>query len=158
MEDPESKHKTEEQIQRIEVNFESRNFLYSAAKWSKLLAVIGFVFVGILLLTAVFVSGLLTHLKAMNANLGRIPVGTLSAFYVFLALLYFFPSLYLNQFSRNIKEGIKYNSSVQLSRAFLKLKSFFKFWGILTLIIIVFYFLLIVMGVVGGLSLMNARS
>lgn len=146
---------SEESIRRIEVSIEGQNFLYAAARWAKLLSIIGFGVVFLLLLIAVFSSSILSYLRSIYIGVDNIPARSLTVFYVLLAILYFIPSLYLLQFSANAQDGIKENSPLRLLNSFSKLKSFFKFWGILMLIVIIFYAVAIAMLVVGGLHLMN---
>ncbi|GEO06546.1 hypothetical protein AAE02nite_42100 [Adhaeribacter aerolatus] len=66
-------------------------------------------------------------------------MGFIPTIYLLLfAILYFFPTLYLYQFSSRIKTAIYHNQELDLAFAFSRLKSFFKFWGILFIIILGF--------------------
>jgi hypothetical protein len=78
--------------------------------------------------------------------------GIMSFIYILLAVFYFFFSFYLYQFGSRIKKGIFYNDGLAVSNALGKLKSFFKLWGITTIVILVFYALVIVIIVVVGVG------
>jgi hypothetical protein len=151
----ESTNVSGEGIQRIEVGIEGQSFLYETAKWAKLLSVIGYGIVLLLLLIASFSSSIISYLRSIYGGVDNISAQSISVFYVFLAVLYFIPSLYLFQFSINVKKGVRENSSLGLTNSFSRLKSFFKFWAILMLVVIIFYAVGITLLIVGGMHLMN---
>jgi hypothetical protein len=72
--------------------------------------------------------------------------------YLVLALLYFFPVLYLYQFSKKMKEALQSKNDDVLATAFEKLKSHYKFIGVFTIIFISLYILMIVAAIVGGIA------
>ena len=145
---------SEESNDRIRLDMAGENFLYASAKWSRLISIIGFFIVCFLLFFAFYSSVILSYFSTIR-NVEYIPALAVSIFYIVLAALYFIPSLYLFQFSIYSKAAIKNNSTVELTKSFSKLKSFFKFWGILMLVIIIFYAIVITLVVVQGMSLMN---
>jgi hypothetical protein len=67
--------------------------------------------------------------------------GAVTVFYILIDVLYFFFAFYLYQFATKIKAGIKFSDSAQVTIALGKLKSFFKLWGIVTIVIITIYVL-----------------
>jgi hypothetical protein len=79
-----------------------------------------------------------------------------SFFYLLIALVYFFFSLYLYQFGDKIKKGIGFADSVSVTAAFGKLKSFFKLWGILTIIALAFMALCFVIGIIVAVTAASA--
>ena len=68
-----------------------------------------------------------------------------------MAIIYFFPILYLYKFSSSIKNGILNSSSDQLDLAFRNLKSHYKFMGILVIVMLAFYAFALLIAMVGGL-------
>ncbi|MCR8559797.1 DUF5362 domain-containing protein [Mucilaginibacter sp. BJC16-A38] len=84
--------------------------------------------------------------------------GFLTVFYLLIGLVYFFFSLYLYQFGSQVKKGIMFFDNNHVTGAFGKLKSFFKLWGILTIIILCLYALIIIGAIIFGAaaaSMMN---
>ncbi|WP_423149415.1 hypothetical protein [Rubrolithibacter danxiaensis] len=140
----------------LRINYDSQNYLYQSAKWCKLLAVIGFIFAAVLLFFAFSLSKALTFLEPVFPLFEKIPKKGISTGFFVLSLIYFFPSLFLFQFAVNIKHGLAKNNSVKLTKAFLKMKSFFMFWGIVALVILIFYVLMIASVIVGGLNFIGS--
>jgi hypothetical protein len=59
-----------------------------------------------------------------------------------MGLLYFFPVLYLFNFSKKMKNALSNNKTVDFTLAFKNLKSHYKFIGIFTIVIISMYVLM----------------
>ncbi len=76
----------------------------------------------------------------------------LSIVYVLVALLYFFPCLYLFRFSTRMQTSIRSNDQRLLNSSFSNLKSCFKFMGILTIVVLACYFLALIGGIVAAVS------
>ncbi|MHC2990649.1 hypothetical protein OB13_03275 [Pontibacter sp. HJ8] len=129
-----------EQPQGLNINLDSKTFLLNTAKWGKFLAIVGFVFVGLMVAGGLFAS---TVLGAMGegAGLGGSAMGSafFGVFYLLFALLYFFPVLYLYKFSSKMKIALSANNEELVSESFKSLKSLFKFMGVLTIVMLVAY-------------------
>jgi len=106
------------------------------------MAIAGFIFCGLIALLAIFLmfTPTLGLTSRFTASFGYI----VGAFYLLMALLYFFPSRYLYNFSDNISTALFNNDQDTLSTGFGNLKSNFKFWGILMICLIAFYILIVV--------------
>ncbi len=127
------------------------NSLYETAKWGRVLAIIGFSFVGLTLLLAFFMQRYLHTLYAdagFNTGLSVFATG----FYAVFAFIYFFPSLYLLSFSRNMMEGLQAKDQQLVNAAFRNLRILFKFMGILFVVTLFFYGLAIAFMSVGSLA------
>ena len=119
-----------------------RTFLAESTRWAKFMAIVGFIFCGLIALFAVFV--MFTPSVGLTTRFTT-PFGFIvGPFYLLMALLYFFPSRYLYNFSDNISNALFNNDQDTLSTGFGNLKSNFKFWGILMICLIAFYILIIV--------------
>lgn len=126
----------------LSITHESRNYLQETAKWGKFLAIVGFVFVGFMVLVALFAGSL------MGATMGElgIPGGAIffTLLYLALAAIYFFPCLYLYHFSSKTKMALLTNSTPILTESLKNLKSLYKFMGIFMAIILGLYALMFV--------------
>ena len=127
-------------------------YLKEIAKWAKLIAIVGFVFVGLFVLIALFMGA---FMGAMMGELapgpgGGAAMGFLSFFYIIFAVIYFFPLLYLYRFSTQTNAALASNDQQLMTEAFSNLKSHYKFIGILMLISIGFMVLSFVMGLIGA--------
>lgn len=142
----------------LELNLQAQDFLREAAKWSGFLGIVGFILTAFILLGALFAGSILATIASFQSAQDPLPsamAGGLGAIvgvaYVVEAAIYFFFSLYLYQFGSRTKKGLMLSDSHEISRAMGKLKSFFKLWGILTIIalclIVLFVIFCIAIGV-----------
>ncbi|PSR54282.1 hypothetical protein AHMF7605_12500 [Adhaeribacter arboris] len=138
----------------LQVTAQMRNYLLLTAKWTRFLAIVGFVFIGLMVIGA-FTFGAI--MRSMMANFPgaptSIPGGSsviMTIYLLFFAVLYFFPTLYLYQFSTKTKAALLYGEEVNLAYAFSRLKSFFKFWGIFLLVILAIYALVFIGYAIGS--------
>ncbi|HUS02152.1 MAG TPA: DUF5362 family protein [Chitinophagaceae bacterium] len=129
----------------------SQSNLNTAAKWGKFLAIVGFVFCGLMLLGGLWAQVFLSKSRTYayeSEGLKYMWIG-----YAILAIICFFPCLYLFKFSNRTQAAIRTSSQENLDAAFMNLKSMFKFYGIFTIIILVIYALAFVF--VMGTNLVN---
>ena len=120
--------------------------LKETAKWANFLAIIGFVMLGLIIVTALFMFG------AGATVFGGGSVIAIGFGYLLMAALYFFPTYFLFLFARKIKVGL--NSSIQseVDLAFLNLKKLFKFTGIIMIIMLSIYALILLLAIIGGVA------
>ncbi|HSC52919.1 MAG TPA: DUF5362 family protein [Phnomibacter sp.] len=137
-------------IFEVSLNETSQQYLREIAKWSKFLAIVGLV-VGIL----ISIVGLLIMLMGGSAMFEK--YGAFGAFgsiigvvYILMGLLYIYPCMKQKKFANQIVSGMANQDQETITLAFENLKSVFKFWGILTIIIISLYALIFVAGGVVG--------
>jgi ABC-type Na+ efflux pump permease subunit len=128
------------------------SFLKETIKWGKFIAIIGFVFTGIIAMVGLvlLIAGGSTLDYRFTPRFGFI-VGPI---YMVSALLYFFPSRFLYRFCRDVKTALSEHDQEALTVGFESLKSNFKFWGILLIVMIVFY--AVVLGAAAFLFLFKA--
>jgi hypothetical protein len=132
---------------------QAQGYLQQAGKWAIFLGIVGFIFTALIALAALSIGTIITFVSKINP-LMQFPAGVgvaLTVLYLLIALLFFFYSLYLYQFGSRIKKGLYLNSAEETTLAFSKLKSFFKLWGIITIVIILFYVLMFVIAIAGGI-------
>lgn len=130
-------------------------YLSEAARWGKFLSILGFIFITIMLivgLLALFSGGSFTSSELdtefQDMQLPPSIAGVIIGIYILIvAILYFFPCLYLYNFSSKMQAALKNNDQVNLNVSFKNLKSLFKFWGVLTIIILSIWILALLFGV-----------
>ncbi len=137
---------------RLRINFEIQDYLYQSAKWAKLLSFIGFLIILLIVAFALSINTLYSQLKSFLPNVPDLPAQGITIFYLVVALIYLIPAISLYRFSSNIKESFVEQDQLKFARGFNSLNSFFKFWGIFTLIIVILFVLLIALAVVGGMN------
>lgn len=134
----------------LSVDKTGQQYLQETAKWARFLAIVGFVLTGIIVLAAIFAGTIMSTLAATSASLGFFPSAGITFIYLILAGLYFFPCLFLFQSSQKLMAALQSGDSEALTSAFEKLKNFFRFVGIMTLVMISLYALMLVFLILGG--------
>jgi hypothetical protein len=120
--------------------------LLEAAQWSKFLAIVAFIGIGLTLIITIFTIAA----AASGPYFSRFELIPLLLTIVILGL-YFFPALHLYNFSVKMKTGIQQNQAYDMEDAFEAIKSFFKFIGILTIVILSIYLLIFLIGGLAGI-------
>ncbi|MCL8007504.1 DUF5362 family protein [Gelidibacter japonicus] len=126
-------------------------FLKETSTWTYFLSILGFIGIGLMILGGLFFSLALNLMPGGNpyAGLG-VDMSYFGMIYVVIALFYFFPVLYLFNFSRKMKSALSSNNNDELTAAFSNLKSHYKFIGIFTIVIISIYVLIFVFAMLAG--------
>ena len=138
------------QLAELKLNADSRSFLKEITGWTYFLSIIGFIFVGLLVLIAVFASSIYNMAMAQLSQESPFDVGLfMTAVYLIVALIYFFPILFLFKFSKRLKSALKSKDNVELASALEMLKSHYKFVGVFTIIVLSLYALAIIAGLLG---------
>ncbi|WP_133551450.1 DUF5362 family protein [Algoriphagus boseongensis] len=125
-------------------------FLMETARWGKFMAIVSFVGLGLLVLLGIFYSAFISSLA--GGELDELPAsisGAVGLVYVLMAVLFFFPVLYLYRFSVKIQSSIRSKTTEEFTHALSNLKSLFKFMGIYTVVILAIY-ALVLFGVMLG--------
>ncbi len=128
----------------------AQSYLKETAKWSKFLAIVGFVLTGLMAIAGVFAGTMMTAFSALSPELGIFPAGGFTLIYLVIAAFYFFPCLYLFQMSQKLVLAIESQDSEQLTWALEKQKSLFKFVGICTLVMVILYGGILLFALLGG--------
>jgi len=139
----------------LRVNDQAREYLNETRKWTKFLAILGFVFIGLMVLASFFIGAIFQAMPGFSEAGGMpFPPFVLTAIYLLMALLYFFPILYLYRFSSHLETALAHGNETELTQALSSLKSHYKFIGILTIVALSFYALALVFAMIGGVTSM----
>lgn len=133
--------------------------LNTTQKWAKFLAILGFIGVGIMFIAGIVVTlmgGALGFLA--EATPSPMVFGSLGLVYVALAVLYFFPLLYLWRFASNVKNTIVYNAQNFAEKAFFNLMAHYRFVGILMIVLMSLYLLIFVGIIIFSMASYSAFS
>ncbi len=134
----------------LSLDAQSKGYLGETAKWAKFLAIIGIIGCAFLVLAGIVMATNGSEMeRAMrqyggsSSEIENLHMITAVA-YIIIAVIYFFPCLYLMRFSNQMTTAINSENQENLTLAFQNLKSTFKFIGIFTIVIIGIYILAIV--------------
>jgi hypothetical protein len=154
-EDTSDQHQQPEPV-LLTITEDIRSFIYESSKWTKFLSIVGFVFTGLMVMLSLSVGAIMSSMNSMvgaqNNPYAAMGTGFLTVFLLITAAIYFYPSFILFNFSAAAKQAVLYGDQESLSTAMGKLKSFFKFWGILLIVILGFYALAIVTAIIGAIG------
>jgi hypothetical protein len=130
----------------LHIDQEMSSYLKEASRWAKFLAIVGFVLCGLIVLVGFFAGTIFGYVfeKFGNQSAGYFGGGFFLVIYLLMALLYFFPCLYLYRFGSKAQLALKLNDANQMAISFRNLKSLFRFLGILTIIMVSLYALFFV--------------
>lgn len=140
----------------INIDQAGRAHLGEAARWARFLAIIGFIGCGIIVLVGLFFGSIIGTLSSRYG--GASPYEDMTApglgavmavYYIVIALVYFFPCLFLFRFSTRMKLALATNEQETLNNSFQNLKATFRFLGIVTIIILCFALLGFLVGLLG---------
>lgn len=118
------------------------DYLLESARWAKFISITGFV---VAFFLAVFALGINSFLPALNQMAARtggaaIPAGSMTTFitiyYLAIAVICFLFYFKLYQYAGNAQKAMYNSSQDEVEKAFKQLGGFFKYWGILTIVII----------------------
>ena len=131
----------------LQVTPQAQSYLTESARWGKFIAIMGFILCGVMTVVAFFLPAFLVRLPPYN----RMPEpysssmqGGMTLMYLLFALILLFPCLYLYRFSVKMQLAVKSESQENFDESLMNLKSMFKFYGILTIILLSFYVLIFV--------------
>jgi hypothetical protein len=131
------------EIRKIEIEQESLNYLNITRKWTMFLAILGFIGIGILIIIGVIAGVFLSAFKTAEIPSG-FPEWMISVFIIVLAIIYFFPVLYLFRFSKHTSNAVNTMDKEEMRKAFKNLKSYFLYCGILIIIVLAMYIVVLV--------------
>lgn len=140
--------------EKLVVSEEIRSYIYETAKWTKFLAIVGLVFAAFLALTALSANGILEQLTvaAPTSPLVELGANFLTVYFLAISLILFYPSFLMLKYSNAANTAVLYADQEQFTIATQKMKSIFKFWGIITIIILSLNILSVIMVVVSQIG------
>jgi hypothetical protein len=134
---------------KIEIEHETLKHLNTTRKWAMFLAIIGFIILGLIVIIGLIAGTFLTAFNSGGKDLG-IPESLMFIPILLLAVIYFFPVLFLFRFSKHTSHAVQTLDKMEFHKAIKNLKSCFVYIGVLTIIILSLY---IVILIVAGSSL-----
>ncbi|HMQ07556.1 MAG TPA: hypothetical protein PKC30_09665 [Saprospiraceae bacterium] len=122
-------------------NPEIKDFLLETAKWGKLLAIVGYIGLGIMILLGILVLFGFSNFADYSDSFANL--GFIGFLYIIIGAVYYFPITYLYKYSIQIRKGMVSHDLNTITSGFQNLKSLFKFMGILTIATLSLYGLIL---------------
>lgn len=127
---------------KIEISSEALDNLNVTWRWTTFLSVLGFIFLGLIIIAGIATSLFLTVFKTQQTNLG-IPESLMMVVFATIGILCYFPVFFLFRFSKNIRDAIQNHDQRKLAKGFRNLRLFFAYFGILVILVISVYLILL---------------
>ncbi len=135
------------EARKIEIGPDTLRNLNVTRRWTMFLSVLGFIFLGLILILGIITGTFLTAFSQSNKIPG-VPDALLIGSFIGLALIVFFPILFLFRFSKHAAKAVSTLNPMDLHKAVRYLKLFFLFVGIyLILLISTYIFALLFFGI-----------
>jgi hypothetical protein len=134
---------TPPEIRKIEIEQDTLNHLNTTRKWAMFLAIIGFIFLGLMLIIGLLAGTFLSAFSTGEKGLG-IPESLMFIPVLIIGAIYFFPVLFLFRFSKHTSRAIQNLDKLAFKKAIKNLKAYFAYLGILIIVVLTFYILVLV--------------
>ena len=135
----------------------SKAHLAEAARWARFLAIVGFIMCGLIVLIGIFAASFSTSFSSKFGNEfgGATSMGSgmgslMTVLYIGIAILYFFPCLFLFRFANLMKAALATEEQDNLNKSFQNLKVMFRYVGIITIIVLAIYLIGILVAIIGA--------
>ncbi len=138
-------------VTTLEISKDAAYQLDEAGKWGRFLAIIGFVFLGLIVMIGFIVSIVFSVLPKTAAGPIPFPGFLIGLIYLVMGVVYFFPVLFLYRFASGIKPALHLKDQNRLVKAFQNLKAHYRFIGILMIVGLVLYALMFVILIFTGI-------
>ena len=117
----------------------SMYYLRNTAPWVKFVSIAGLLMCIMLIAFAVIIIN--APIETTNVYLAKLNSGMknfIAVIYIFIAIMLLFPCIYLFIYSNRLKKFVRTNNTLSLEKAFAIQRKFWKYIGVLTIIIFSF--------------------
>ena len=128
---------------KIEIGQDTLKNLNTTRKWTMFISLLGFMVIGALLILGLFTGAFLTVFNTADPD-QQFPEWVSFIILILLALVLFFPVLFLFRFSKYTSEAVKTVDKQKLNKAFKNLKAYYVYTGILIITVLALYLFTII--------------
>lgn len=135
-----------------------KSHLWEAARWAKFLSIAGFIICLIIILIGIFAGSFIELMGKRYGDYGNAEIDMsgfrtmIAIVYFLIALLYFFPCLFLFRFASYMKKALLSDNQENLNASFMNLKIMFRYVGIVTIVILAIYAIIFLFMIAGGIA------
>jgi hypothetical protein len=127
---------------KIDIDQDSLRSINTLRKWTMFHAVLGFIFLGLFVITGAIAGTFLTAFSTGKSGPGLNELSVMAIIFI-LAVAYFFPVLFLFRFSKYSAHVVHTQNKKDLSKALKNLKAYFVYLGVILIICLVLYFVVL---------------
>lgn len=125
--------------------------LKETAMWAKFMAIVGLVLSILIGILALFIGTIMANLGGRgfggNPVMSGMGTGLLTVYYLFIAAIYFFTSLFLFRFATKMKQALLTSDQENFNASLLNLKLVYRIMGIIMIIFLSFMALALIGGI-----------
>ncbi|HEV7780385.1 MAG TPA: hypothetical protein VGO58_03920 [Chitinophagaceae bacterium] len=119
----------------LSLDMTARNHLKESAKWGRLIAISGFILLGVLfIISIIFIIETINTYSVYSKQEKSTEIAGMIMLFLIAAAFYFFPCYYLLKFSAKMKTALISDDIPTLNEAFKNLRLMLRFFGIVTII------------------------
>jgi hypothetical protein len=136
----------------LQITPQAQTYLGEAARWGRFLAIVGFILCGLGIIISFALPSFMFRLPPYNEMSEGITSGLqviITIIYLVFTVLFFFPVLFLYRFSVKMQMAINSVDQDSFDNSLMNLKSMFRFYGIMTIILLSFYALIFIFAMIG---------
>jgi hypothetical protein len=138
----------------LSIDPETKAHLADTARWAKFLSIVGMVLLALAIIANILGISFMDRATAVDGYndavlMNSMRVGMVVASIIVIAIA-FFPLMYLYQFANRMKVALAANEQEALNDSFLNLKRYFRYIGILVIILLVMYTLFFILFIFGA--------
>jgi len=127
-------------------------YLREASPWMRFIGILGFIYCGFMVIGGLISMAGVAAASSILNEFFTFPVFLVIPFYLLMAVIVFFPSLFTYNFGTKIRKYQFSNSDDDLEQAFKNNKSLWKFYGILCIISLAIFPVIIILAIVIGVA------
>ncbi len=128
-----------QEIRKIEIGQDTLKDLDTTRKWSMFLAILGFIGIGLVLITGITAGAFLTLFKSGDSAVIGVPELLVILGVLVFAVIYFFPVLYLFRFSKFTSNAVRTLDKTELQKAFRNLRRYYVYIGVMIIVVLALY-------------------
>lgn len=128
----------QEIIFELGVDETAKAYLLQTARWTRFMAIMGFIFTGLLLAMAVFLAASSSVRNGFGDVEGSFTITGIIAYFL-IAVLYIYPISELYRFSTSVKQALIVNDAPIFTKAMKHQRNMWRFMGIMMIVIIAVY-------------------
>jgi len=128
----------------IEIDQDTLKNLDTIRKWTMFFSILGFIFLGLVVIIGIITGTFLSAFKSGGASVG-VPESVIIILFFVLATAFFFPVHFLFRFSKHTAHAVQTLDKDQLHKAFRNLKAYFVYLGVLIIIGLALYVIALIL-------------
>lgn len=131
----------------------AESFLLTATRWSKFLAILGFVYSGFIVILSFSIGSIMSIAAATNPMaMAGFPAILVSVIYLIIAVVSFFAAFFMYNFSVKTQRGIKLREEYSIESGMKAMKNYYMLMGILAIVGLSLFVLGLFVAIIAGVA------